>query len=85
MSIVGPRPYLPRERDIMGKYFDRVLAAKPGITDLWTVSGRDALSFDQRLRMGTWYIQNWTLWLDFVIIVKTVQQVISYFFKWSKR
>lgn len=83
MSIVGPRPFMPRERELIGDYFDRVLAAKPGITDLWTVSGRDALSFDQRLRMSTWYIQNWSLWLDFVIIVKTIQQVILYFVKWS--
>jgi len=85
MSIVGPRPFMPRERELMGEYFGRVLAAKPGITDLWTVSGRDALSFDQRLKMSTWYIQNWSLWLDIIIITKTVQQVISYFFKWFKK
>ncbi len=85
MSIVGPRPFMPREREMMGDYFDRVLAAKPGITDLWTVSGRNSLTFEQRLKMSTWYIQNWSLWLDFVIIAKTIQQVISYFFKWSKR
>jgi undecaprenyl-phosphate galactose phosphotransferase len=85
MSVVGPRPFLPRERDLIGDYFDRVVAAKPGITDLWTVSGRDALSFDQRLRMSTWYIQNWSIWLDFVIIAKTIQQVILYFAKWLMR
>lgn len=84
MSIVGPRPFMPREREKMGDYFDRVLAAKPGLTDLWTVSGRNSLSFEQRLKMSTWYVQNWSLWLDFVIIAKTVQQVISYFLKWSK-
>lgn len=85
MSIVGPRPFMPREREIIGDYFERVLAAKPGITDLWTVSGRDALSFDQRLKMSTWYIQNWSIWLDIVIIAKTVQQVILYFLKWFKK
>jgi len=85
MSIVGPRPFMPRERELMGEYFDRVLAAKPGITDLWIVNGRNALSFDQRLKMSTWYIQNWSLWLDFIIVTKTVQQVISHFFKWSNK
>ena len=85
MSVVGPRPFMPRERDMIGDYFDRILAAKPGITDLWTVSGRNSLSFDKRLKMGTWYIQNWSLWLDLVIIAKTIQQVILYFFKWSKK
>lgn len=85
MSIVGPRPFLIREKELIGDYFDRILAAKPGVTDLWTVSGRDSLSFDKRLKMGTWYIQNWSLWLDFVIIAKTFQQVISYFFRWSKK
>lgn len=85
MSIVGPRPFMTRERGLMGDYFDRVLAAKPGVTDLWTVSGRDSLTFDQRLKMSTWYIQNWSLWLDIIIITKTVQQVILYFFKWSNK
>lgn len=85
MSIVGPRPYMLRERELIGDYFDRVLAAKPGVTDLWTVSGRNSLSFEKRLKMSTWYIQNWSLWLDFVIIAKTLQQVILYFFKWFKK
>lgn len=85
MSIVGPRPFMLRERELIGDYFDRVLAAKPGVTDLWTVSGRDALSFEKRLKMSTWYIQNWSLWLDFVIIAKTLQQVILYFLKWFKK
>ncbi|MCC7304310.1 sugar transferase, partial [bacterium] len=85
MSIVGPRPFMIRERDLIGDYFDRILAAKPGVTDLWTISGRDSLSFEKSLQMGTWYIQNWSLWLDLVILAKTFQQVISYFFKWSKK
>ncbi|WKZ24114.1 MAG: sugar transferase [Candidatus Dojkabacteria bacterium] len=85
MSIVGPRPFMPREKDLMGDYFTRVLAAKPGITDLWTINGRDSLTFEQRLKMSTWYIQNWSLWLDMVILAKTVQQVIFYFLKWSKK
>jgi len=85
MSIVGPRPYMLREKELMGNYFTRILAAKPGITDLWTVSGRDSLSFEKRLKMSTWYAQNWTPWLDFIIIMKTVQQVILYAFKWSRK
>ena len=72
MSLVGPRPYMPRERKLMGDYFERVTSVKPGITGLWQVSGGNQRTFQERLQIDVWYIQNWSLWLDFVIILKTI-------------
>ncbi len=76
MSLVGPRPYLPREREDMGEYFATIMVSKPGITGLWQVSGRNILPFKDRLLLDTWYVQNWSLWLDIVILFKTVQVLI---------
>ena len=70
MSFVGPRPYLEREiKDMRGKdYVIRI--AKPGITGLWQVMGRSNLSFERRTELDEWYVRNWSLWLDFVILLK---------------
>lgn len=76
MSLVGPRPYLLREREDIGDFFDVVLSVKPGITGLWQISGRSDVSFAERLRLDEWYIRNWTVWLDIVIFVKTAQRVL---------
>ncbi|WKZ29993.1 MAG: exopolysaccharide biosynthesis polyprenyl glycosylphosphotransferase [Candidatus Dojkabacteria bacterium] len=77
MSVIGPRPYLPRERDMIGNYFARILSVKPGITGLWQATGRNDFTFKQRLDIDTWYIQNWSLWLDFIILFKTVRKILS--------
>jgi undecaprenyl-phosphate galactose phosphotransferase len=77
MSVIGPRPYLPREREMIGSYFARILSVKPGITGLWQATGRNDFTFKQRLDIDTWYIQNWSLWLDFVIVFKTVRKILS--------
>ena len=71
MSLVGPRPYLPREFEKMGGYRKTILKALPGMTGLWQVSGENELSFEDRLRLAEYYVRNWSLWLDFVILVKT--------------
>ncbi len=76
MSIVGPRPYLPREREKIGEYFDVILEVKPGITGLWQISGRNLTTFEERLRLDTYYIQNWSLWLDIKIILRTFLVVL---------
>ena len=66
------------EKDKIGKNDEAViLEVKPGITGLWQVSGRNELTFSQRLELDKWYIQNWSLWLDFVIFVKTIKVVFS--------
>jgi len=71
MSLIGPRPYLPREIERMGIYKDVILRVKPGITGLWQVSGRNSLGFEDRLKLDEFYVRNWSLWLDFVILFKT--------------
>jgi undecaprenyl-phosphate galactose phosphotransferase len=77
MSIVGPRPYLPSESDDMGDKKEYILEAKPGITGLWQVSGRNELTFEERLSMDVWYVLNWSVWLDVVILLKTVKVVLK--------
>lgn len=77
MSIIGPRPYLPREKDLIGNYLPRILSIKPGITGLWQATGRNDFTFKQRIAIDVWYIQNWSLWLDFVIICKTAKKILG--------
>ncbi|WP_022671153.1 sugar transferase [Hippea alviniae] len=77
MSLVGPRPYLPKELEEMGKYKGIILESKPGITGLWQVSGRNKLSFEKRVELDSWYVLNWSLWLDIVILIKTVKAVLK--------
>lgn len=77
MSLIGPRPYLPRERDDMKKYIDTILSVKPGMTGLWQISGRNDLTFEDRMRLDTWYVYNWSLWLDMVILLKTPLVVLG--------
>ena len=76
MSLVGPRPYLFREEKDMDEYKDTIVIAKPGITGLWQVSGRNKLDFNDRLYLDAWYVINWSLWLDIVILFKTVKVVL---------
>jgi len=75
MSLVGPRPYLPRELEKMGRYRRTILKALPGMAGLWQVSGKNELTFGDRLRLEEYYVRNWSLWLDFIILLKTVKVV----------
>ena len=77
MSLIGPRPYLPRESNAIGDYADVITQVAPGVTGLWQVSGRNKMTFKERLVMDSWYIQNWSLWLDVVILIKTVKAVFK--------
>jgi Undecaprenyl-phosphate galactose phosphotransferase WbaP len=77
MSLVGPRPYLPREKNEMKDYIDTILMTTPGITGLWQISGRNNLGFGDRLNLDSWYVLNWSLWLDIVILFKTVKVVLK--------
>jgi undecaprenyl-phosphate galactose phosphotransferase len=77
MSLVGPRPYLPRELPEMGKFKEIIFMTRPGITGLWQVSGRNKLTFEQRLKLDAWYVLNWSLWLDVVILLKTIKVVLK--------
>lgn len=77
MSLVGPRPHLPEE---VAKYDDRqrrVLTVKPGITGMAQVSGRADLTFDEEVRLDTFYIENWSPWLDLAILLRTPLVVLA--------
>ncbi|HRK96849.1 MAG TPA: sugar transferase [Alphaproteobacteria bacterium] len=72
MSLVGPRPILPDETG----YFNEntlkdYLSIRPGLTGLWQVSGRNKTSFKRRVYWDSWYVRNWSLWGDFIILIKT--------------
>jgi lipopolysaccharide/colanic/teichoic acid biosynthesis glycosyltransferase len=71
MSLVGPRPYLQDELKKMGDAAQTVFHVRPGITGWWQVNGRNELSFQERVRLELYYVSNWSLWLDFFIILKT--------------
>lgn len=76
MSIVGPRPPLPREVARYDAFARRRLTVKPGITCLWQISGRSNLSFDEWMRLDNTYIDTWSPWGDFVILLRTVPAVL---------
>lgn len=77
MSLVGPRPYLPREKDDMGEYFDSVTRTKPGITGYWQVNGRSATTFGKRLVMDEYYTNHNGTIMDIKIIFKTFLQFLG--------
>lgn len=76
MSLVGPRPYLPREKEDIGQDINTITLSLPGITGYWQVSGRSDVSFKERVAMDTWYVRNWSVWLDIMYLAKTFQAVI---------
>lgn len=77
MSLAGPRPYLPREIEKLHNHADSILLARPGITGLWQVSGRNEIDFEGRLQLDSWYVRNWSLWLDITLLIRTVGVVFS--------
>ncbi len=76
MSFIGPRPYMLNEKEKIGKDLSTILTVKPGVTGLWQVSGRSDVDFFERIELDLWYIQNWNLWMDLVILLKTVKTVL---------
>jgi lipopolysaccharide/colanic/teichoic acid biosynthesis glycosyltransferase len=77
MSLVGPRMIAPNERSLYGDAIGKRLSVKPGITGLWQVSGRQELSYSERVRLDLEYVERWSLWLDVVIIARTIPAVLS--------
>jgi exopolysaccharide biosynthesis polyprenyl glycosylphosphotransferase len=72
MSLVGPRPHLPEEVAKYSKHHKFVLAIKPGITGMAQVSGRSDLDFEEEVRLDTYYVEHWSIWMDIKILLKTV-------------
>lgn len=77
MSLVGNRPYLPREIEDMGQYYEDIVKTKPGLTGYWQVSGRSDVSFKKRLELEKYYSNNYSLKLDIKIIFKTIAVVLG--------
>ncbi|UMO88797.1 undecaprenyl-phosphate galactose phosphotransferase WbaP [Pectobacterium sp. PL64] len=77
MSLVGPRPIIEDELDKYAGDVDYYLMAKPGMTGLWQVSGRNDVDYDTRVYFDSWYVKNWSLWNDIAILFKTVSVVLK--------
>lgn len=77
MSLVGPRPYLPREKEDMKEYYTYIIQSRPGITGYWQIAGRSDVTFDDRLKMDYNYNQNKSLKTDFKLLIKTVLNVVK--------
>jgi len=75
MSLVGPRPHQPKEVKNYTNEQRKLLLIKPGITGLAQISGRSDLTFDEEARLDIFYLENWSIWLDFYIILKTFSAV----------
>lgn len=76
MAVIGNRPYLPREKEDMGEYFDDIVSTKPGLTGLWQTAGTKKTTFAHRLLFESWYSRNMTMWLDIRIFFATFKAVI---------
>jgi exopolysaccharide biosynthesis polyprenyl glycosylphosphotransferase len=79
MSLVGPRPPIPTEVQQYDPWHRRRLSMKPGLTCLWQISGRNAIGFDQWMKLDLQYIDHWSLWLDIKILFRTIPVVLSGF------
>jgi exopolysaccharide biosynthesis polyprenyl glycosylphosphotransferase len=76
MSLIGPRPPIPYEVEMYAEWHRARFHVKPGITGLWQVSGRNRLPFQEMVQLDVYYIENWSLWLDIKILLKTVPVVL---------
>ena len=71
MSLVGPRPIIRDEMARYGEYIEDYLMVKPGITGMWQVSGRSDTDYKQRVQLDSWYVRNWSVWLDVMLLWRT--------------
>lgn len=76
MSLVGPRPYLSRESKKIGISQSEILRVSPGMTGPWQVAGRSQASFEDRVQMDDYYVHDWSVWLDLVLLARTVKTVL---------
>ncbi|MSU09389.1 undecaprenyl-phosphate galactose phosphotransferase WbaP [Veillonellaceae bacterium WCA-693-APC-5D-A] len=77
MSLVGPRPIVRAEIAKYGKNIREYYMVRPGITGMWQTSGRSDTTYEERVAMDTWYVRNWSIWLDIKYLIKTFTTVIS--------
>jgi len=76
MSLVGPRPYLPRESEEIGITQSEILRVPPGITGPWQVSGRNRAFFSERVEIDAIYVRDWSMWLDILLLFRTVKTLL---------
>lgn len=76
MSLVGPRPVIEEELERYGEYVNDYLMVKPGITGMWQINGRNDTSYAERVCMDSWYVRNWSIWIDNLILWRTLKSVI---------
>ena len=77
MSLVGPRPIVTKEIERYGDYIREYYMVPPGITGMWQVNGRSDTTYEERVSMDTWYVRNWSVWIDLVYLFKTVKTVFT--------
>ncbi len=77
MSLVGPRPYMFYEKRQIGKNLGKITRVRPGLTGLWQVSGRNEISFDDRVQIDCKYVENLSVWGDIKILFKTIGIVLN--------
>ena len=77
MSLVGPRPIIKEEVPKYGKYIEDFYMVPPGITGMWQTSGRSDVTYEERVQMDTWYVRNWNVWFDIVLLWRTVKVVLE--------
>lgn len=78
MSLIGPRPITENEVPRYGNYIYEYFKVRPGISGLWQVSGRSNIDYQERVQMDTWYVHNWSVWLDMVLLWRTVAVVVKH-------
>ena len=77
MSLVGPRPIVEKEIPKYGDAFRDFCLVRPGITGIWQVNGRSDTTYDERVAMDSWYVRNWSIWIDMFYLLKTAKIVVS--------
>jgi Undecaprenyl-phosphate galactose phosphotransferase WbaP len=77
MSLVGPRPIVESEIPLYGEGFTQYCAVRPGMTGLWQVSGRSDISYERRVQLDTWYVDNWSFWHDMIVLWRTIPAVLG--------
>jgi exopolysaccharide production protein ExoY len=77
MSMVGPRPIVFDEVPLYGTDIDFYFSARPGLTGVWQVSGRSDATYSRRVALDRRYVENWSLWTDLVVVIKTVPAVLT--------
>ena len=77
MSLVGPRPIIQEELERYGEHAADYLMVKPGITGMWQVSGRSDIDYQERVALDSWYVHNWSVWIDVMLLWRTIKVVAS--------